>query len=120
MLTFSAATDGSAIGLVILALVLSGAGIGLSSPSVSASIANAVDEDDLGIASSAQQLMTQVGLVAGIQLMSTVQAQAGFTAAFRLGAAVCVLGAVFGWCIRSRTRERGAPEGAPLEIPTPD
>lgn len=113
MLVFSGIGPGTSVTLVMVGLVLSGIGVGMSSPSVSASIANAVDEDDLGVASAAQQLMTQVGLVAGIQLMSTLQATSGFAAAFRLGAGVCLLGAVAGALIRSQARERGAPAGAP-------
>jgi len=56
------------------ALALAGVGLGVASPSMAASIANAVDEESLGIAGAAQQLVTQVGIVAGIQLAETVQA----------------------------------------------
>ena len=87
--------------LVIGALALSGVGLGASSPSMAATIANAVDERDLGIAGAAQQMMTQIGVVAGIQLMQTLQlarAEDGlvesFQSAYWLGAAVCVLGVV--------------------------
>ena len=37
-------------------------------------IANAVDEDDLGVAGATQQMVNQVGVVIGIQVMQAVQA----------------------------------------------
>jgi len=88
--------------LVVVALGLSGIGLGASSPSMAATVANAVDEEDLGIAGATQQLMTQIGVVAGIQLMQTLQvsreADAGlvesYQSAYWLGAAVCVLGVI--------------------------
>ena len=69
---------------------------------MAATIANAVDEADLGIAGAAQQMMTQIGVVAGIQLMQTVQvssvASSGLVGsyhnAYLLGGAVCMLGVV--------------------------
>jgi EmrB/QacA subfamily drug resistance transporter len=88
--------------VVIGALALSGVGLGASSPSMAATIANSVDEGDLGIASAAQQLITQVGVVAGIQLMQTVQAARvdavglvpSYQEAYLLGGAVAALGIV--------------------------
>jgi EmrB/QacA subfamily drug resistance transporter len=59
--------------LVVLALGLSGIGMGISVPAMNATVANAVDREDLGVASAASQLMAQVGTVAGIQIMQTVQ-----------------------------------------------
>src|SRR5690606_5012841 len=59
---------------VAVALGLSGVGMGATSPAMAASLANAVDERDLGIAGAAQQMMTQVAAVLGIQILQTVQA----------------------------------------------
>ena len=105
MLVFASLGAETADWVIIAALALSGVGLGVSSPSIAASVANSVDDADLGIASAAQQLMTQVGLVAGIQLMKTVQssitgtargaaALGGYRAAYLLGAAVCAAGIV--------------------------
>jgi hypothetical protein len=77
-------------------------GLGTSSPSMAATIANAVDEADLGIAGAAQQMMTQIGVVAGIQLMQTVQAAGESSAglvgsyqrAYLLGGVVAAFGVV--------------------------
>ena len=40
---------------------------------MAATIANSVDERDLGVVGAAQQMVTEVGLLAGIQVMQTVQ-----------------------------------------------
>jgi predicted MFS family arabinose efflux permease len=98
---------------VIGALALSGVGLGASSPSMAAMVANSVDEDDLGIAVATQQLGTLVGRVAGIQLMQTVQVSrapdvglvASYHEAYLLGAVVCVLGVVTATFVRSSSRE---------------
>jgi EmrB/QacA subfamily drug resistance transporter len=101
---FAAVGGGSPDALVIGALVLSGVGLGISSPSVAASVANSVDEASLGIASAAQQLMTQVGVVAGIQLMKTVQTSASYGAAYMVGGAVALGAVVCGAFVQSAER----------------
>ena len=72
MVALSSVAPGSSDLVIIGALALSGIGLGCSSPSLAASIANAVDERDLGVAGAFQQMMTQLGVVLGIQLMQTV------------------------------------------------
>jgi EmrB/QacA subfamily drug resistance transporter len=87
--------------VIVLGLALSGIGLGMSSPAMTATVANAVDETDLGVAAAMQQLMTQVGAVIGVQVMQTVQAVTegssgyvqSFGNAYLVGAVVCVLGA---------------------------
>jgi EmrB/QacA subfamily drug resistance transporter len=74
MLVWTGVAPGAADVHVMGALALAGVGLGVASPSMAAAIANAVDEDSLGIAGAAQQLVTQVGIVAGIQLAQTWQA----------------------------------------------
>jgi EmrB/QacA subfamily drug resistance transporter len=110
--------------LVVAALGLSGVGLGASSPSMAATVANAVDEDDLGIAGATQQLMTQIGVVAGIQLMQTLQVSRepvvglveSYQSAYLLGAGVCVLGVVAAAFVRRSDpddqRAQPAPEHA--------
>lgn len=119
MLAFATITPDAKDVFIIGALALSGVGLGMASPSISSSVANSVPEESLGIASAAQQLVTQVGVVAGIQLMSTIQASreasdglaGSFRAAYLVGAGVCGLGVLCAFFLRSA--ERGAPEGAP-------
>ena len=73
MLVFASLHQSGGDGLVVLALGLSGLGFGVCSPSLSASVANAVEIERMGSASAALQLASQVGQVAGIQVMETVQ-----------------------------------------------
>ena len=80
-------TPADADAAVMAFLALAGIGLGVASPAMAASMANAVDEHDLGIAGAAQQLIVQVGVVAGIQLAQTFQesreASAGLVASFQ-------------------------------------
>jgi EmrB/QacA subfamily drug resistance transporter len=95
--------------LVVLALGLSGIGMGISVPAMNATVANAVDPEDLGVASAASQLMSQIGTVAGIQIMQTVQvAREGadglagsYHVAYLVGAVVAGIGIVAAGFVRS-------------------
>jgi hypothetical protein len=94
---------------------------------MAATIANAVDERDLGIAGAAQQMVAQVGVVAGIQLMQTVQqgradavgAVASYGDGFLTGGVVALLGVAAAWFVRrsGAPDARGAPpEGRPVHV----
>jgi MFS family permease len=93
---------GSADAVIVGSLALSGIGMGLTTPAMNATVANAVDRADLGVASAASQLMAQIGTVAGIQLMQTVQVSrqaadglvGSYRAAYLLGALVAAAGVV--------------------------
>ncbi len=101
MLAFTTVGPGTGLFLMLTALGLSGAGIGMASPAMTSLVANAVDERDLGVAGAMQQLMTQMGAVFGSVVMTSVQQSVGrgeptaesFAAAFRV-ATVVALGAV--------------------------
>jgi MFS family permease len=73
MLLFATVGDGTNEVIVFAALALSGAGMGMTAPAMSAVIANSVDEEDLGVAGGAQQMISQLGVVVGTQIMFTVQ-----------------------------------------------
>jgi len=98
--------------VIVVALALSGVGNGLSTPSTVSSASNEVAPDELGVMSAAQQLITQIGIVAGIQVMVTVQASshggvgslASFHRAYAVGAVVAVLAGVFGFFMRDTPR----------------
>ncbi|MEM9605805.1 MAG: MFS transporter [Actinomycetota bacterium] len=70
-----AATD-PADGLIVLGLVLSGIGLGAASPSLAALVANAVDDEDFGVAGAMQLMAAQIGVVIGIQMMQAIQVAA--------------------------------------------
>jgi MFS family permease len=118
----------SAVGgaaLVVAAMIVMSA--------MAASIANAVDEHDLGVAGAAQQMVAQVGVVAGIQIMQTVQQAraddvgvvASYGDGFLAGAVVAVLGVVAAAFVRSSSHssteakmEEAPPEERPFETRT--
>ncbi|MBV8463793.1 MAG: MFS transporter [Acidimicrobiales bacterium] len=114
--------------VIVAALALSGVANGLATPSSTSSAANEFDPSELGVMSAAQQLIAQIGIVAGIQVMVTVQASPGggagdladFHRAFAVGAAVAALSGVFGLFIRNTPRARRAraadAEEAPAEV----
>ena len=124
MATWVTVSPGAANLHVIGVLALAGVGLGVASPSMAASIANAVEDENLGTAGAAQQLVTQVGIVVGIQLAETIQisrqARVGLAAsyhdAFTVLGLVCVLGVLCALFVRSTPREDGSlSAGAVLE-----
>jgi DHA2 family methylenomycin A resistance protein-like MFS transporter len=88
--------------LVVTALTLSGIGVGASLPRVSASVANSVEDVDLGVAGATQQLLAQIGTTVGINLLETIQVAtlggAGLAGSYRIaygvGAGVSAVGMV--------------------------
>ncbi len=116
---FALTGRGTGIALVEVALVLSGVGLGVASPSIAASMANVFDQSALGTAAATQQLMTQISTVAGIQVIQTVQSSQAhghgvallpsFHAAFLVGGIVAVGGVVCAAFVRSADRPGGRP-----------
>jgi MFS family permease len=102
--------------VIAAALALSGMGLGVSAPAMTATVANAVDDDDLGVAGAMQQLVVQVGAVIGIQVMQTVQSAAegsrglvgSYQVAYLIGAAVCGLAVVAGAFVQPARQELAA------------
>ena len=106
--------------------MLSGIGLGVASPSLSATVSNQFALEDLGTAAASQQLMNQLGTVAGIQVMETVREAAiagksgpaavlsSFHLAYLVGGGVAVLAVVA--AIMCRSTDRGvAPSIEVLE-----
>jgi MFS family permease len=103
------------VALVEVALVLSGIGLGVASPSIASSMANVFDQSALGTAAATQQLMTQISTVAGIQVIQTVQSSQAhgahgyallpsFHTAFIVGGIVAVGGVICASFVRSAER----------------
>lgn len=100
MAVFAAVAHDPATWPVVAALALSGIGVGASLPSLSASVANAVDVEDLGIAGATHQLVAQIGTTVGINLLETIQVSAAptlgtagsYRVAYLVGAAVSAAG----------------------------
>lgn len=132
MFAWVAPDPGTAV--VVVALTLSGIGIGAAQPRVAASVANAVDDQDLGVAGATQQLFAQVGTAIGMNLLETVQVaarpSAGLGGSYRIAYGVGTLASMIGLVIATRMRDRtdppprvrpwsrarnGTPEGVPSE-----
>jgi multidrug resistance protein len=109
--------------LIAIALGLSGLGMGVAMPSSSSVMANEVKSSEFGVMSAAQMLAMQVGEVAGIQVLETVQQAlvhrrglshakpgpallATFHLPFLIGACVGAVGLVSSLFISSIKRDR--------------
>jgi MFS family permease len=105
---------------VVLAITISGFGMGAMQPAVATSVANSVGDADLGVAGATQQLTGQVGASMGMNLLDAIQVgRAGvvstsqsFHDAYLAGAVVSSAGVVLSFLLRGR-RYRNADDGAP-------
>jgi len=119
---FATLDPSSGAWFVAIALGLSGLGMGVAMPSTSSVMANEVLSSEFGVMSAAQMLATQIGEVAGIQVLETVQQsfvhRHGLTGAkpgpalldtfrlpFIIGACVASIGVVAAFFIRSVPRD---------------
>jgi MFS family permease len=123
MWVFSSLTPRSAVVMAIGALALSGLAAGMAVPALSASVASAVELSRMGTGSAGYQVVNQVGVVAGIQAMETVQAArqhaAGVVGSFQesylAGAAVAVMAVAAALLLRPE--RQAAPASAPESAP---
>ncbi len=111
MIALSTLDPGASDLAVMASLALAGAGMGVAGPALSASVANAVDDRDLGVVNATQQAMVQVGIVAGIQVLATVQAAqepnglvASFSRAYWVAAAAALVAMVVAHLVRPTPR----------------
>jgi len=121
MVALSSVAPGSSDLVIVGALALSGVGLGCSSPALAASIANAVHERDLGVAGAFQQMMQQMGVVVGIQVMQTVSVVrepavgqvAAYGEAYLVGGSAAAVGLAAALFVQSSPRRaEGARKGA--------
>jgi MFS family permease len=73
MVIFATLGASLAVIVVVVALALSGLGMGVCQPATSSTMANEIAESEYGVMSAASLLAAQVGEVAGIQLVLTIQ-----------------------------------------------
>jgi MFS family permease len=128
MVAIGLGTDRHLVGVVMAALVVQGIGNGTSQPPLTASLSNAVDEHDLGVAAAAQRMMWQVGSALGITVMTSVyggteQAE-DFLDGYLVGAGLGVAAIAACWMLRSTPRcaaelepaITATPAGAPVSV----
>ena len=125
MILFATLSESAGLVIILVALALSGLGMGVSNPATSATMSNELAASEYGVMSAAQLLATQVGEVAGIQAVLTIQESiAGrsglanvhhstallhsFSVAFWVATGAAVLAVVCGLFIRSMPREERA------------
>lgn len=123
LVLFALLQPSSGAWMVAVALAMSGLGMGVALPSTSSVMANEVAVSEFGVMSAAQLLAMQVGEVAGIEVLETIQqsiarrrglarAHAGpavlatFHVSFVIGAAVGAVGLVAATGVRSIPRRR--------------
>ena len=111
LVVLSTVRDGTPLWLIALGLGLSGLGLGVSSPAMSALLANAVDDDQLGAASAMQQLVSQMGALLGATVMITVQEATSdqgilqsYANSLVVGASLCVVAGLLASEVRSTDR----------------
>jgi MFS family permease len=73
MILFALLDPSAGLWVIVVALALSGFGMGVSQPATSSTMSNELEESEYGVMSAAQLLATQVGEVAGIQAVLTIQ-----------------------------------------------
>lgn len=113
---------GSPFGQVVLALVLTGVGMGLAFPGLMSTIANSVDERDFGSVAAAQEMLMMVGMTIGMQGLQTLHAARArsvgtvqaYHDAFLVGAGLCVVATLIAVGVRSMHRSTPVP---PTESP---
>ncbi len=106
----------NSIPLVVIALILSGAGLGFSRPPVLASSLNAVAEADVGVASAFQGMVGQMGTTIGIAGLATIHTgidgSAGFVAAASAALVAGVIGTIITTGLRSEDRSEASAQTA--------
>jgi predicted MFS family arabinose efflux permease len=113
MVGFVFASLQESIALMFVSLAVGGLSQGVSVPSLVTVAANDIDASDFGVGNAAQQMMSQIGAVAGIQTMSSVSTSAStsaFAAAYTVGGIAAVGG------LLAATRIRRTPRRAALEV----
>lgn len=102
LLVFALIANDPGTVVVVVALTLSGFGVGAAQPRIASAVANSVGDEDLGVAGATQQLVALVGTTLGMNGLETMQVatlgSAGlagsYSNAFFLGAAVALAGTV--------------------------
>lgn len=102
-------TSEDLLALVVVALLLQGIGNGAAQPTMNATLANSVDEQDLGVAAAAQRMTFQVGSAMGITVMTSIyggtERPADFLTAYLVGAGLGLVALLCSAGFRSTPRE---------------
>jgi MFS family permease len=95
MLLLSSVSAGSSDVVIALGLAMSGVGFGIAGPALTGLVANAVDDETVGVAGAMQQLLSQMGAVLGSTVMISIhEMTAGSTTVVRSYGLALLAGAV--------------------------
>ncbi len=110
MVLFAVVRPGSSLFALVAATALAGLGMGVASPSLTSSVANSVPESFLGAIGASQQVMAQMGSVAGTVVLATIAGADGartdssYRTAFVVAMVVSFGGVLCAWQIRPLRR----------------
>lgn len=121
MVSFAFSALQASLAFMIAGLVLQGVGNGVARPSLTASLTNAVDEKDVGIASASNRMLHQIGASFGIAVLTAIYGGSRLGPAF---ARAHLVGAVFGalavlaaaFVISERRERAGAEEESRVDL----
>jgi MFS family permease len=95
MLLLSSISADSPDILIAIGLAMSGVGFGIAGPALTGLVANAVDDETVGVAGAMQQLLSQMGAVLGSTVMISIhEMTAGSTTVVRSYGLALLSGAV--------------------------
>jgi len=111
LIVLSTVRETSPLWVIALGLGFAGLGLGVASPAMSALLANAVDDSEMGTASAMHQLMAQIGALLGAAVMISVHEATlnqgilpSYSNALVIGAALCVVAGLLAGEVRSTKR----------------
>ena len=113
MLALSQIDVGSSDLFIAFGLSLSGVGLGIASPALTALLANSVEVADLGVASAVQQLLNQMGAVLGAAVMIGVHQatiNSGMVQSFSYALLTGAISSAIGIFAASAVRRTRAPQ----------
>jgi DHA2 family multidrug resistance protein-like MFS transporter len=114
MVSFAFSALQASLVFMIVGLVLQGVGNGVARPSLTASLTNAVDESDVGIASASNRMLHQIGASFGIAVLTAIyggsRAGGSFARAHLVGAVFGVLSVLAAGFVVSERRGRAGAE----------
>jgi len=98
------------IPLVLAAIAVSGLGMGAVQPALSTTVANAVDDVDLGVAGATIQMVAQIATSLGMNLLDSLEAGMAdrvgaahaYSNAYLIGAAITAVGVAAAWMLPRR------------------
>jgi len=112
MLVLASLTLGSPGWYIAFGLAVSGVGFGIAGPALGALVANAVDDENIGVAGALQQLLTQMGAVLGSTVMISIHEMTAGSGVLRSyswallsGAVMSAIAAVLAFGLRPSRRE---------------